>query len=67
MVKLSTIRIVLSLAFFYGWDIKQLDVKNAFLHGHLQEEVYMHQPPGFIHPQFPNHVCHLHKSFYGLK
>lgn len=42
-------------------------MKNAFLHDHLQETVYMHQPPSFRDPQHPDHVCHLQRSLYGLK
>ena len=67
VVKPITICIVLSLAVSSNWCIKQLDVQNAFLHGHLQENVYMVQPPRFVHPSQPNHVCHLHKVLYGLK
>jgi hypothetical protein len=67
VVKSTTIRLVLSLATFAGWPIQQIDVQNAFLHGWLSEDVFMTQPPGFIHPQFPNHVCKLHKVLYGLK
>ncbi|GJW53128.1 retrovirus-related pol polyprotein from transposon RE1 [Tanacetum coccineum] len=64
VVKASTVRIVLSLAVLHRWRLHQLDVKNAFLHGHLNETVYMEQPPGFIDPQFPNHVCKLSKALY---
>ncbi|GJU67587.1 ribonuclease H-like domain-containing protein [Tanacetum coccineum] len=53
--KPATIRTVLSLAISRHWPIHQLDVKNAFLHGHLTETVYIHQPPGFIDPAHPNH------------
>ena len=50
-----------------GWVLRQFDVQNAFLHGHLYEDVYMSQPTGFSHPQFPNHVFKLKKALYGLK
>jgi len=67
VVKPTTLRLVLSLAISHGWHLRQIDVQNAFLHGYLHEDVYMAQPPGFVHSQFPNHVCKLEKSLYGLR
>ncbi|GJX23148.1 ribonuclease H-like domain-containing protein [Tanacetum coccineum] len=67
VVKPATIRTVLSLAVSRQWRIHQLDVKNAFLHGHLTETVYMHQPPGFTNSAHSDYVCLLQKSLYGLK
>ena len=57
VIKPPTIRLVLSLTTTHGWPIRQLDVKNAFLHGHLKEVVYMEQPLGFSNSLFQNHVC----------
>ncbi|GJY78729.1 ribonuclease H-like domain-containing protein [Tanacetum coccineum] len=67
VVKPATILTVLSLVVSRDWPIHQLDVKNAFLHGHLSKTIYMHQPPGFVDPNKPNYVCHLQRSLYGLK
>nr|GEW92257.1 ribonuclease H-like domain-containing protein [Tanacetum cinerariifolium] len=50
-----------------AWPIHQLDVKNAFLHGHFSETVYIHHPPGFANPVHPDYVCHLQRLLYGLK
>ncbi|GKD31583.1 ribonuclease H-like domain-containing protein [Tanacetum coccineum] len=59
VVKLGTIRTILSLAASRHWPIHQLDVKNVFLHGDLSETVYMHQPPGFQDFVHPDYVCLL--------
>ena len=67
VVRKTTIRLVLHTAIVNRWDIKQLDVKNVFLHGDLTEAVYMRQPPGFEDTKHPNHVCLLHRAIYGLK
>jgi histone deacetylase 1/2 len=63
----ATIRVVLSLAVSQGWSLRQLDVSNAFLHGHLEEVVYMKQPPGYEDKNRPGYICKLDKALYGLK
>ncbi|PKI36765.1 hypothetical protein CRG98_042842 [Punica granatum] len=67
IVKPGTIRIVLTLAVVRNWSIRQLDFKNAFLHGSLDVPVYMEQPPDFRDDTCPHHVCLLHRALYGLK
>jgi hypothetical protein len=59
VVKLTTVRTVLSLAICHTWPIHQLDVKNVLLHGTLSETVYCSQPIGFVDPMQPDRVCHL--------
>jgi histone deacetylase 1/2 len=67
MVKAATIRIVLSMAVSRGWSLRQLDVQNAFLHGDLEEDVYMRQPPGYEDKSVPHYICKLDKAVYGFK
>jgi len=62
VVKPTTIRMVLSLPISSDWPIHQLDVKNAFLHGTLNETVYCQQPLGFVDPARPKYVCKLNKA-----
>ena len=65
VVKPTTVRVVLSLAISQGWSLHQLDANNAFLQGHLFENVYMEQPPGFVDQDHPSYVCKLRKAIYG--
>ena len=67
VVKAATIRLVLSIAVSNNWSLRQLDVQNAFLHGILEEEVFMRQPPGYESKKHPHYVCKLDKALYGLK
>jgi hypothetical protein len=50
----------------HGWSLRQLDVQNEFLHGVLEEDVFMKQPPRFVDPKFPSYHCKLDKALYGL-
>ena len=67
IIKPTTIHTVLSIDATHHWLICQLDVKNVFLHGHLQESVYMQQPLGFQYPSRSDHVFLLKRSLYGLR
>jgi len=64
---MNTIRILFSLSANLGWCMQQYDIKNAFLHRELEEEVYMDPPLGFSRSLLPNQVCRLKKALYGLK
>ncbi|KAA0047456.1 gag/pol protein [Cucumis melo var. makuwa] len=64
---LKSIRILLSIATFYDYEIWQMDVKTAFLNGNLEESIFMSQPEGFITQGQEQEVCKLNRSIYRLK
>lgn len=64
VAKMNTIQILISIAANKDWPLKQFDVKNAFLNGYLEEEVYMDPPPGI---DCGGSVCKLKRALYGLK
>ncbi|KAI3788196.1 hypothetical protein L2E82_00927 [Cichorium intybus] len=67
VARLEAIRIFLAYAAHKNFKVYQMDVKCAFLHGEIDRDVYIQQPPGFEDPQFPNHSFKLQKAVYGLK
>ena len=64
---LKSIRILLSIAAYYDYEIWQIDVKTTFLNGNLEEEIYMMQPEGFMAKNQEHMVYKLKKSIYELK
>ena len=67
MACIETIRLIIGLAASRGWEIHHLDVKTAFLHGDLKEEVYVTQPQGFFVKGQEDKVYKLKKALYGLR
>ena len=63
----DTIKMVIALAAQNSWPIFQLDVKSAFLHGYLEEAVFIEQPSGYIKIGSEDKVYKLKKALYGLK
>ncbi|PNX85069.1 retrotransposon-related protein [Trifolium pratense] len=67
VARMDTVRMIVALAAQRGWIIYQLDVKSAFLHGELNEDVFVEQPRGYEKKDSPNKVYKLKKALYGLK
>ncbi|KAK8926176.1 hypothetical protein KSP39_PZI018366 [Platanthera zijinensis] len=67
VVKHCSIRMLLAIAAMWDMELEQMDVKTAFLHGSLDEEIYILQPDGFVRPGDEKKVCKLKRSLYGLK
>ncbi|GKD82248.1 putative ribonuclease H-like domain-containing protein [Tanacetum coccineum] len=66
VARIEAIRLFLAFASYMGFLVYQMDVKSAFLYGTIEEEVYVHQPPGFVDPAHPNKVYKVVKALYGL-
>lgn len=66
VAKMTMVRTILAIAASQSWQLHQMDVKNVFLHGDLQEEIYMKLPSGITNST-PHDVCKLKRSLYGLK
>ncbi|KZV42061.1 retrovirus-related Pol polyprotein from transposon TNT 1-94 [Dorcoceras hygrometricum] len=64
---MDTVRMILAVAAHKGWGVYQLDVKSAFLHGKLEEDIYVEQPQGYEVSGKKEMVYKLHKALYGLK
>ncbi|GJY02713.1 retrotransposon protein, putative, ty1-copia subclass [Tanacetum coccineum] len=64
---IRAIMILIAIAAYYDYKIWQMDVKTAFLIRYLNEEVYMKQPESFVNLKYPNRVCKLKRSIYGLE
>jgi hypothetical protein len=66
VARMESVRLLFALAAQEGWRVHYMDVKSVFLNGDLKEEVYVHQPSGFVIPGKEGKVLHLRKAIYGL-
>jgi len=67
VARLEVVRLLLAYACMNGFKLHQMDVKNTFLNGYIDEEVYVSQPPSFEDHKYPDHVFKIKKALYGLK
>ena len=67
VTKHVSIRFMLSMVVHFDMELQQMDVKTAFLHGYLDEVIYMEQPEGYVDKKHPEKVCLLKRSLYGLR
>ena len=65
VANMDSIRLVLTISASKHWEVHHMDVKSAFIHGYIHEEIYMKHPEGYISD--PSLLCKLKKSLYGLK
>jgi hypothetical protein len=67
VARMESVQLLFALATLEGWRVHHMNVKSAFLHGDLKEEVYVHQPPGFAIPGKEGKLLRLRKALYGLR
>jgi hypothetical protein len=67
VARMESVWVMLAVAAHHGWTVHHMDVKSAFLNEDLAEEVYVHQPPGFVAEESEKKVLWLHKALYGLR
>jgi hypothetical protein len=67
VARYGSVRAIIALAAHHGYELHQMDVRSAYLHGELEEDIYMQQPEGYVVPGKEQLVCKLRKALYGLK
>jgi hypothetical protein len=67
VVKITSFHILIALIAIYDYHTHQMDIQTTFLHGHLNEEFFMQQPPSYVIASQETKVCQLLKTLYGLK